>query len=376
VGKVKERKKTILVILLALILYFPLIFLGLGFHCDSYNLMNTVKSLTQKHIYMPSRYPGNPVHELLTTLLYVLGGSLLTNLGSLLMSLVVIYFFIKICEYHNIAHKHLLAIFMITQPLYYAASTFTIDYLYALGFLLIGYVSLIKRRYISAGIFWGFAIGTRMSSALFVIALLFTYFRNQEKDKNSCFLSASISAIIGGAFFILPFLYAGRTFAFLTYYMGHWNWIGYLSRFVYKNLYFWGLQTSLVFLCVLTLIINGFKKNYCSVYKKIVTAAVLMIIFYEAYFLGMPGTKYYLLPMLPFVLILLGIALKQRRSVLILLMVVQISYNFLSINIARPNVPNNATAIIAGLWVERGYLVNDTIERMKIKQPTYQELVR
>ena len=369
--KARERRKTIAVILLAFILYFPLTFLGLGSDCDSYNLMNSVQSLAQKHVYMPSRYPGNPVHELLVTLLYVLGGSLLTNLGSLVMSLVVIYFFLKICEYHNIAHRYLLAIFMIIQPLYYVASTYTIDYLYALGFLFIGYMLLTKKRYISAGIFWGLAIGARMSSSFFVIVWLFTYLRNEEPDRNKCLLSVIISAVIGASFFILPFWYAGCTFAFFTNYMGYWNWIGHLSRFVYKNIYFWGLQTSLMFLFILSLIIKSLKRNYEPGYKNIITACVLMIIFYEAFFLGMPGDKSYLIPMLPFVLILLGIALKQYKSVLILLIAVQISYNFININIARPNVPDNATAITAGLWFERGYLVNDIIERVKIKQPSY-----
>jgi hypothetical protein len=374
--KTRERNKTIAVLLLAFILYLPLTFLGLGSDCDSYNLMNSVQSLAQKHVYMPSRYPGNPVHELLTTLLYVLGGSLFTNLGSLAMSLVVIYFFIKICEYHKIAHKHLLAIFMIIQPLYYVASTYTIDYFFALGFLLIGYMLLTKKRYLIAGIFWGLAIGTRMSSSLFIIVWLFTYFRNQEADRNSCLLSVGISAIIGASFFILPFLYAGCTFAFFTHYLGYWNLIGHLSRFVFKNVYFWGLQTSLVFLFNLAFILKSLRKNYEPGYRNIITACVLMIIFYEAFFLGMPGDKSYLLPMLPFVLMLLGIALKNYKPLLILLIAVQISYNFININIARPNVPDNATAITVGLWFERGYLVNDIIERMKIKQPTYQELVR
>ncbi|MCX5702955.1 MAG: hypothetical protein NT066_00425, partial [Candidatus Omnitrophica bacterium] len=103
----RERNKTISVILFAFLLYLPLVFLGYGSEAgyyDSRSVINTAKTLIQQHIYIPSRYPGSIVHELITTLLFMIGGNLLSNLGTLVMSLLLIYFFIKICEYHDIPH--------------------------------------------------------------------------------------------------------------------------------------------------------------------------------------------------------------------------------------------------------------------------------
>ncbi|MCX5703375.1 MAG: hypothetical protein NT066_02620, partial [Candidatus Omnitrophica bacterium] len=95
--------------------------------------------------------------------------------------------------------------------------------------------------------------------------------------------------------------------------------------------------------------------------------SILMIIVFEIMYLQIPGKKDYLLPMLPFVLMLLGISLKEYKWLLVLLIIVQVSYNFININVARPDVRNNATTARIGLWLEPGYLINDIIERVRIK---------
>jgi hypothetical protein len=46
--------------------------------------------------------------------------------------------------------------------------------------------------------------------------------------------------------------------------------------------------------------------------------------------------------------------------------VVQFSYNFININVARPDVPNFATSATLGLWLEWGRLVTDIINRLSM----------
>ena len=41
---------------------------------------------------------------------------------------------------------------------------------------------------------------------------------------------------------------------FLTYSIGEWAWQSYVARFVYKNLYFFGLQTVVVMLVIMMLV--------------------------------------------------------------------------------------------------------------------------
>ncbi len=357
-----EHKKTLLIILFAFVLYFPLTFLGYGTDCDSKSVINTAQMLGQEDRYVPSRLPGYFVHEFSTAILFKLGGSFLSNVGTMVMSLLTIYFFIQVCQYHGVPHKYLLAIMLILHPLYWVNSTCTIDYMWALALLFAGYIFLKKNNYVLAGILMGFSIGTRLSSVVFVTALFATYVLTREPDKDKVFLSVIVSVVVGALLYIPSFIYMGGTLKFLTYDMGEMDWFGRVARFVYKNIYFLGIQTFIALLFMAPLVIKGFKRN-CKDYKNILVFSLLMIAGIEAMYLKLPLEMTYLLPMLPFALMLLGISLKNNRRAIIFLLVVQFSYNFVNINIARPDVPNNATGATLGLWLEWGRLVTDIINR-------------
>jgi hypothetical protein len=366
-GVISDREKTLIVILLAFVLYLPFIFMGYGSDIDSHGIIQkTSKSLIESHRYVPSRYPGYFVHEIATTALFLLGGSLATNLGTMVMSLLTVYFFIRVCGHHKIPHGHLLSVFLIIQPLYWVASTSTIDYLWALGLLFIGYGLLINKRHIPAGILFGLAIGARLSSVVFVTALLVSYLVAREPDRIQVLFSAVISAIVGSLMYIPSYIHAGSSLGFLTYFMDEWDWTGYLARFVYKNIYFWGLQTVVALLFITPLIIRGLRGNYEIHYRTVITFSILVIAGFEAMYLKVPLEKAYLLPMLPFALMLLGISLKNHRWIIILLTLVQFSYNFLNINIAKPDIPRHATTATVGLWLEWGYLITDIINRLRM----------
>ena len=209
----------------------------------------------------------------------------------------------------------------------------------------------------------GLSINARLSSVIFVIALFASYLLNREPDKNKALLSVILSVVLGALLYLPSFVYVGWDLTFLTYDMGEMDWFGRAARFVYKNIYFLGLQTFVALLFMTPFIIRGFKRNYKD-YKNILIFSLLMIVGIEAMYLKFPLEKAYLLPMLPFVLILLGISLKNHRKAIIFLLVIQFSYNFISFNIARPDVPNFATSATLGFWLEWGHLVTDAINRL------------
>jgi hypothetical protein len=91
---------------------------------------------------------------------------------------------------------------------------------------------------------------------------------------------------------------------------------------------------------------------------------MLCIVVFEALFLKVPLENEYLLPMLPFALILIGVLLRDRRKALIGLVCVQLSYAMININLARPDQENHATDATVGLWIEPGYVVHDTRKRL------------
>lgn len=358
-----ERKKTLLIILFAFTLYFPLTFLGYGTDCDSEAVINTAKRIAEEDRYIPSRLPGYFVHEFSTAFLFDLGGSFLSNVGTMVMSLLMIYFFIRMCQFHDVPHKYLLAMFLISHPLYWINSTCTIDYIWALALLFAGYMFIKKKNYVLAGILMGLSIGARLSSVLFVFMLFASFVFTREPDVDKVFLSVFFSVVIGALLYLPSFVYVGGDLTFLTYDMGEMDWFGRAARFVYKNIYFIGLQTFITLLFMTPFFIRDFRQNHKD-YKNILVFSLFIIVGFEALYLKLPLEMAYLLPMLPFALILLGISLKNNRKAIIFLLVVQFSYNFISINIARPDVPNFAKSATLGLWLEWGRLVTDIINRL------------
>jgi hypothetical protein len=72
----------------------------------------------------------------------------------------------------------------------------------------------------------------------------------------------------------------------------------------------------------------------------------------------------YLLPFLPFALLFLGIALKNYRELLVVLLLVQLSYNLIDFNLAQPDNPGYATSAQIGFWIEPGYLITEVQSRL------------
>ena len=70
--------------------------------------------------------------------------------------------------------------------------------------------------------------------------------------------------------------------------------------------------------------------------------------------------------MLPFVLILLGIASRARERMLIAIAIAVFSYNFMNLNLARPDIPDHATRAHLGFFLERGYLLDDVAARLDL----------
>ncbi len=111
---------------------------------------------------------------------------------------------------------------------------------------------------------------------------------------------------------------------------------------------------------------------YRSENKGLPILALLVIAAYEIFYFGIPTEPSYLLPTVPFWLILMGTAFKNKRLPLYLLLGGLLAANFVSINVARPNVVNKATGAVYGLWLEPGHLVEDVRTRLEFMGCGYQ----
>ncbi len=153
--------------------------LGFGADADAWRVAITDRWLWAHHAYYPSRLPGYPVHELVSALL-IPGGWLATNSATMVVSLVGVFLFAAIVKRRAPGVQGLLTLTFAFTPLLWINSTVTMDYMWALTFLLASYLLLLQRRFVPAGIALGVAAGCRLTIIAFLGPFLLILLHDRE----------------------------------------------------------------------------------------------------------------------------------------------------------------------------------------------------
>jgi len=349
-------------------LYLPFVFLGYGADVDTYTAIAAGERVLDGEAYRPSRPPGFFLHELGSALLSRLGGSLLTNGATAAAALLAIACFLDLARRRSIPHRRLLALLLAAHPYFWIAATSTIDDAWAIAGLLLGLALLDRDRPVSAGLAWGLAAGFRLS-ALPVGAAILVGWSSCGRSRRAA--AGLIASAVAAACYVPSFVHAGHTLGFLYVAAGPrelWTLAGHAGRFVFKNVsLFLGLPATVFVLCVLPFTLRALGRAWGGGWKPILAPSLLALAASELLFLRYPLHPSHLLPGLPFLLLVLGIAWRDRRRWLIAAGSLILSTNFLVILLARPDVPNRATRAHFGLWVERGALVRDLQLRLELR---------
>lgn len=355
-------------LLIPLVLYIPFVFLGYGADSDSYETLRTGTTFITNFDYVPSRNPGYLVFEVITLFVNFLGGSIATNLTAVLMSLVCLYGFHRLCVALLIPNARYLALIAAAHPYYWVASTTTMDYVFALGFFFLGVALLIDgKKSMYAGIAFSLAIGCRVTTALLVVLVLVMLLIRRLVTFKDAFTSLLVMIPFSVIFYLPSLDFVGwRWWRIFRLEMGeseYWSLFLRVGRFFYKNAMFWSIPVLLFFAGVILYVLVRRKKLEKS---SLITIAACFMIFlaYESLFYFAPLDPSYLLTILPFTLMVLGILIHDNRKALLMLLILILISNFAVINIARPNVKNFATGAVYGVWLDQGYLVEDTNRRM------------
>ena len=363
-----KQSKDLQILLLAFFIYFPFIFLGYGSDYDSYNVLWVGKNYIETLDYVPSRVPGFFIYETIIFFLNSIGGSFLTNFGSLCMSLSILAVFMYICKRYGVPNYRFLAIIMMVHPYYLVNSTCTMDYLFALGFTMIGFWMLLEGKFVAAGVTMAMGIGSRLTTALVAGMMLLWAFIFKVQNRRRILLSGVITVIVSFIFYLPPITFAEwKTHIFLPSIGGEEFWSLYLraGRFIYKSVYFWGPPAFFILIWGLVRLgISGKLKGN----KKLLQICILslaLIIGIEIFYWRLPTEPSYLIPTIPFWMILISFAFSDKKWVLGLLLSLVIISNFVTVNIARPNKVNQATGAEFGVWIEPGHLVKDVQKRLE-----------
>lgn len=351
---------------LALLLYLPLVFTGYGSDVDTFRVLETGRNFLNTADYVPSRRPGYLVYELAIYPLDQLGGSVLVNLGSVFWALVAVTCFLRICRRHRIPNREILAVILVLQPVFWYNATVTLDYMWALGMLMAGFDLLERERFGWAGLALGLAVGCRLSSLLIAVLLLgYSWLRSPEK-RLQVFGGGVLVGLLSVLAYILPWDFAEWRRSFWQLSTGTpelWSPGMQLGRFAYKNLYFWGVPAGLGLVVMLFLSLKNPAAWKSRDRLLLAGLCGFVLAGSEVFFLRFPIEVEYLLPVLPFILLLAGMGSRSRSTWLVFLVLV-LSYNFINVNFARPNFPGQASSARVGLWIEPGYLVQEMRTRL------------
>lgn len=304
----------------------PLLNTGFGTDPDAWRIANSAYDLKNFFIYHPSRFPGYPLPEYVNSLIIDYGW-VATNSLTLILSLISVIIFAKILNELNVKNKGLIVITYAFLPIIWINSVSTMDYMWALTFIIITWYFVIMKKYILAGLMMGLATASRPTSILLILPFLYLIYQ-EDKTKRyfQNILSFLIVLLVTSISFFLP-LYLRYGLDFITFYPFDQS----LSAVWYDASYFFG---SIAIIFGFIILISSFKVLYQKVFQekdKMIIFLVLSILFIIIPFIKTPYEIAYLLPAVPFGLLLINrISKKKLFSVFCFLLLLN---SFIGFNI-------------------------------------------
>lgn len=302
-------------VLLVFLSRLPFLSAGYGLDGDSWAVAISAMKLHSSGNYIVSRLPGYPVQEWLTSLV-IGGGPLIVNGLTALISTIGFLFFALTLRALRFRSVYLASYALAAIPIIFIHSTTAIDYNFALAFVLIALFFVIKDKPVIAGVFLGLAIGSRITSGAMLIPLAIMLTKTSGfRDNLNRILKLAIPAIVLGAVLFIP-VFLQYSWGFFTYYD-----VPYPSipKVLYKfSIEVWGVLgfvSLLVATALLFLPVRESSQKYLfprSVNERFVVAWLVAVDLYIIAFLKLPMESGYLIPIIPFVLLIFGKYLYQR----------------------------------------------------------------
>ena len=170
----------------------PLLNLGYGTDPDAWRVALTANYLWDEAEYLPSRLPGYPLHEF-TTALFIKGGWVFTNLSTVVISLIGVYLFACIARKLELPQRGALTLAFAFTPLLWINSVTTMDYMWALTFIMGAYLALLHRAPALAGPLLGLAAGFRLTSLGMLLPFALFLWRSDQRGSIRSLIAASLA---------------------------------------------------------------------------------------------------------------------------------------------------------------------------------------
>lgn len=297
------KNNLFLLLILSTIVRIPFIFNNYGHEEDSWGIVVAVWQSIETGIYEPSRLPGHPVAEAMY-LIAPYAGPFFYNTVSLMFSIVAIGYFAAILNKLKLRNPIVIAYAFSFTPVVFISSTYTIDYMISLAFILASFYYLLNNKHIVSALLLGLAIGSRITHGIFLLP--FAYYIFRKENKSITLKYTLISLMIGLACFIPVIQQYGLSFFMYYDQFPYPN----LPKLMYKaSIGVWGVPGVLYLGVVVSYIIIN-RKKVIQLYSenKITTKICIgIILLFIISYLRLPQKSGYMIPAVPFILILISI---------------------------------------------------------------------
>ncbi|MEP7167778.1 MAG: hypothetical protein ABI855_00250 [Bacteroidota bacterium] len=305
----KENLNQWFILLIIFLSRLPFLNEGYGAEEDAWGLALIAKNMALNGGYEVSRLPGHPFQEIIYSLIWN-QGAFVFNLLTALISTVGIGFFISAFRKLNLRFAITAGIILAFIPVVYINSVNAMDYLWALSFLMIAFYFLVKKSPVLAGIFIGLAVGCRITSGAMLLPFAFwLYDKKDIKQSVKEILKITFSTFLISFILFIPVI--------KTYGMSFFSFGDPFDATVRKGIFrctigIWGFIAFTDILTVIILFIRKKRKIVKRVLmnqqkKKIVVFCLLIILLYSIAYIIAAHKAAYLIPVIPFVIILFNL---------------------------------------------------------------------
>lgn len=309
-GGFSSTRRFLLVASLVFLTRLPFLGPGYGTDPDAWRVAWAARVLATTGHYEASRFPGYPIQEIVSSLIWK-GGPLALNGLTALLSAVGAGFFALTMRRLGSRDDALAALALASTPAIFLASVTAMDYAWALGAALAALDFALRGRAAVAGALAGLAIGCRITSVGWIppLALALAYASTPASRRREVARFCAVALAVGALAFLPVFLAHGPSF--LRFYQH-----GY-PRFLYvlKNasVDLWGIPGFLAIAIACALRTRRRPESAAiGGVTGLATACVCGIAIYAIGYLRLPIKAFYLIPAVPFTLLGLGGLLSRR----------------------------------------------------------------
>jgi hypothetical protein len=292
---------------IVLVSRIPFLDAGYGIEQDGWRVAAAARHLAIWGDYKASRFPGFPIVEFTYSLVWK-GGAVAMNLLTALTSAIAAGIFSLIAKRYGCQDSFLLALTFAFTPVVFIYSTATMDYLWAMMFVMLSWYAGLKEKPIIAGLFLGIATGCRITTILLILPFTILFLEQQNSRLRYVgIMKFWIAAGVGSICAYLPVFFSYGTNFITEYRRDSPPPIFTIVRFITNDV--WGLVGSFAVLVAIPFILKNHKKNINSSIPRTVSInhrkiwiAVLTLVAVGFALHPMKGT--YLIPAIPFLLLL------------------------------------------------------------------------